>query len=292
MRLSLLMKTKNNQKYNSILIVICHITKYILFILTWNDIIAADFTELFFEHVKCHFDFLRSIVTDRDSCITFNFWWEVCEIQIIKWCLSTAYHSQTDDQSEALNKIIKDYLRIYTFKNQTVWARLLSLAQLVYNNSWNHTTQMSSNRLLHEFDCEIHIDIVNNVIKKRIPAAKDHVEKLHKLWQKLCLKLVKAQEQMTVYYNACHVSKQFKIDDFVKLFTKNLKLKCWKLSSCWIEFFRVLKQIDDQTYRLTLSTKYDHLHSIFSVQLLENYHWCHDNTELMIMSDLKNFWNK
>ena len=47
--------------------------KYALFILTQNDIIAADFAELFFEHVECHFDSLRSIMSDRDSCITSDF---------------------------------------------------------------------------------------------------------------------------------------------------------------------------------------------------------------------------
>ena len=85
---------------------------------------------------------------------------------------------------------------------------------------------MSSNRLLHEFNCKICIDIVNNITEKRISAAKNHVKKLHKLQQKLHLKLVKAQKQMTVYYNVYHVSKQFKIDDLVKLSIKNLKLKC------------------------------------------------------------------
>ena len=67
------MKTKNDQKYNSILIVICHITKYALFILIQNDITAADFVKLFFEHVECYFDFSRNIVTDRNSCITSDF---------------------------------------------------------------------------------------------------------------------------------------------------------------------------------------------------------------------------
>jgi len=73
MRLFLSMKTKNSQKYNSILIVVCCITKYALFILTWDDTTAADFTELFFEHVECHFDFSRNIVMNRDSCITSDF---------------------------------------------------------------------------------------------------------------------------------------------------------------------------------------------------------------------------
>ena len=85
---------------------------------------------------------------------------------------------------------------------------------------------MSSNRLLHRFNCEIHIDIMNNIIKRRISAVKDHVEKLHKLCQKLHLQLVKTQEQMTTYYNAQHILKQFKIENFIKLSIKNLKLKC------------------------------------------------------------------
>ena len=54
----------------------------------------------------------------------------------------------------------------------------------------------------------------------------------------------------------------------------------------------MLEQIDEQIYRLALSTKYDQLHSVFPVQLLENYHWCHDNAELMIMSDLEDSQNK
>ncbi len=124
---------------------------------------------------------MRSIIINRDSWIISDFWWEICKIQIIKQQLSTAYHSQTDDQSEVLNQIIKDYLRAYTSEDQIMWAKLLSLAQFVYNNSWNHITQMSLNRLLHGFDCKIHIDIVNNITEKRISAAKDHVKKLHKL---------------------------------------------------------------------------------------------------------------
>ena len=64
---------KNNQKFNNILIVICCITKYVLFILIQNDITAADFIKLFFEHVECHFDFLKNIVTDRNSHIMSDF---------------------------------------------------------------------------------------------------------------------------------------------------------------------------------------------------------------------------
>ena len=73
MKLLLSIKMKNSQKYNNILTVICHITKYALFILIQNDTTAADFVKLFFEHVECHFDFLKSIMTDRNSHITSDF---------------------------------------------------------------------------------------------------------------------------------------------------------------------------------------------------------------------------
>ena len=248
---------------------------------------AAEFAELFFEHVECRFGSPRSIVTDQDSRITSDFWHEVCEMKIIKRRLSTAYHPQTDGQSEALNRIIEDYLRAYSADDQTVWAKLLPLAQFAYNNSRNHTMGMSPNRLLHGFDCEIRIDVADNVSERRIPAAKDRIEKLHQLHQELRLQLVEAQEWMAAYYNAHHVPKQFQTGNFVKLSTKNLKLKCPKLAPHWIGLFRVLGRIGGQAYRLALPGKYARLHPVFLVQLLEEYRPCHDNAELMKMPDLK-----
>ena len=119
--------------------------KYALFIPTREDSTAVNFAKLFFEHVECRFGTPRGIVTDRDSHITSEFWCEVCEIQIIKRCMSTAHHPQTDSQSKALNRIIEDYLCAYTSEDPTAWAPLLPLAQFVYNNSRNHTTGMSPN---------------------------------------------------------------------------------------------------------------------------------------------------
>lgn len=280
--------TKDGRMYNSILTVVCRVTKYALFIPTRDDTTAADFAELFFEHVECRFGTPRGIVTDRDSRITSDFWREVCEMKIIKRRLSTAYHPQTDGQSEALNRIVEDYLRAYTSEDQTVWAKLLPLAQFAYNNSRNHTTGMSPNRLLHGFDCEIRIDVADNVSERRIPAAKNRIEKLHQLRQQLRLRLVETQERMASYYNARHVPKQFKVGDFVKLSTKNLKLKSRKLSPRWVGPFRVLERIGRQAYRLALPDKYALLHDVFPIQLLEEYRHRHDDAELMKMPDLEN----
>ena len=141
----MLVSRHHNQKYDSILIIVCCATKYTLFISTCEASTTIKFAELFFKHVECCFETLQGIVIDRDSQITSDFWREVCEIQIIKRCLLTAYHPQTDGQSKTLNQIVKDYLYAYTIEDSTVWACLLSLAQFAYNNSQSFSTNMSSN---------------------------------------------------------------------------------------------------------------------------------------------------
>jgi Chromo (CHRromatin Organisation MOdifier) domain len=89
------------------------------------------------------------------------------------------------------------------------------------------------------------------------------------------------------YYNTNHIPKQFKVREFVKLFTKHLKFKHCKLSSCWIGLFRVLEQIGSQVYYLALPDKYARLHDIFPIQLLETYHRQDDNESLIAMPDLE-----
>jgi len=92
---------------------------------------------------------------------------------------------------------------------------------------------------------------------------------------------------MTRYYNAEHVPKQFRVGDFVKLSTKNLKFKCRKLSPRWIGPFRVLERIGGQAYRLALPSKYSRLHDVFPIQLLEGYRRRVDDDGLMAMPDLE-----
>lgn len=277
---------KNGQEFDSVLTVVCRLTKYALFIPTRQDSTAADFAELFFEHVECRFGTPKGIVSDRDSRITAEFWKEVCEICMIKRRMSTAYHPQTDGQSEALNRILEDYLRAYSAEDQTAWARLLPLAQYAYNNSRSSATRISPNRALFGSDCQMRMDVADAVPQGRVPAARDRIQKLYELRQQLHEHLNAARERMARYYNANHVPKQFKTGDFVKLSTKNLKFRNRKLSPRWVGPFRVIGRVGGQAYRIALPDKYSRLHDIFPVQLLENYRKREDDENLMAMPDL------
>ena len=57
----------HDQKYDSILTIVCHAIKYALFILMREASTTIEFTKLFFKHVECHFETSQDIVIDRDS---------------------------------------------------------------------------------------------------------------------------------------------------------------------------------------------------------------------------------
>ncbi len=148
---------------------------------------------------------------------------------------------------------------------------------------------------MHGFDCEIRFHVADDMPRGGItrarkasdtPAARTRVEKLHELRIELRKKLSDAQERMSRYYNARHVPKQFKVGQLVKLSTKNLRIKDRKLSPRWVGPFRVLERIGGQAYRLALPAKYERLHDVFPVQLLEPYVPRKDDDSLLPMPDL------
>ena len=48
-------------------------TKYALFIFICEASIVIDFAEFFFEHIECHFETSKNVITDRDSHIISEF---------------------------------------------------------------------------------------------------------------------------------------------------------------------------------------------------------------------------
>ena len=63
------------------------------------------------EIVRLH-SFPSSILSDRDPIFTSEFWKSLQEVVGMQLCLSTAYHPQTDGQTERVNRILEDLLRL------------------------------------------------------------------------------------------------------------------------------------------------------------------------------------
>ena len=87
-----------------------------------------------------HHDFPDSIITDWGLFFISKFWLLLCYFLDIKWRLSTAFHPQTNGQTERQNSMIEAYLQAFVNFEQNDWAWFLLMAEFAYNNAKNANT--------------------------------------------------------------------------------------------------------------------------------------------------------
>lgn len=96
---------------------------------------APDLAITFAKEIWKHHGVPMDIISDRDSRFTSEVWKEFLRLLNIRPRMSTAFHPQTDGQTERLNQTIETYLRAFVGKEQEDWVSLLPMAEFAYNNS-------------------------------------------------------------------------------------------------------------------------------------------------------------
>ena len=76
--------------------------------------------------------------------------------------MSTIEHSQTNNQTEKLNQIMKQYLKCYVNYQQNNWIELLLAAQFAYNNSTQTFTEISSFQAEYDRNMQINDEIIKS----------------------------------------------------------------------------------------------------------------------------------
>ena len=79
-----------------------------------KDINAEDLATIFYDDFVRYMGMPNHIISDRGSLFTIEFWSILCHNLAVKRKLSTAYHPQTDGQTERQNQTLEYYLRAYT----------------------------------------------------------------------------------------------------------------------------------------------------------------------------------
>ena len=102
-----------SDRYDTILVVIDRLTKMSHFISCKKNLNARQFTTLFIQHIGRRHGILRDIITDRGSLFPSGLWKQITGELGIERRLSTAFHPQTDGQTERTNAILEQYLREY-----------------------------------------------------------------------------------------------------------------------------------------------------------------------------------
>ncbi|MBW0584541.1 hypothetical protein O181_124256 [Austropuccinia psidii MF-1] len=132
-----------SNSFDSILVVVDRFPKMAIFILTYGTITALDLPPIFISHLFSKHGLPVGIVSDRGSLFVSSFWTQLCQQLKISRDLSTAFHPETDGQTERVNQILETYLRRYVTYHQDDWYTWLPLAESAYNNAEHLSTKKS-----------------------------------------------------------------------------------------------------------------------------------------------------
>ncbi|MBW0586487.1 hypothetical protein O181_126202 [Austropuccinia psidii MF-1] len=132
-----------SNNFDSILVVVERFSKMAIFIQNYGTITALELTQIFISHVFSKVGLQISIGSDRVSSFVSSFWTDLCQQLKISRDLLTAFHPETDGQTERLNQILAQYLWMYVTYHQDDWHTWLPLTEFACNNSENSSTKQS-----------------------------------------------------------------------------------------------------------------------------------------------------
>jgi hypothetical protein len=255
---------------DSILVFVDRMSKMTHFISCTKTTDAPEFARLFVSNVVRLHGLPTSIVSDRGSIFTSHFWSTLASILKIDPRKSTAFHPQTDGQTERMNQTLEAYLRISCSYNQDDWVDWLPLAEFAYNNSRQESTKMTpffanygyNPRFISQFEIPP---------EHSAPAAEDFGSHLHEIHERLVENVKSAQDSQARYYDAKHERVEFKPGDMVWLNASNISTSRPSKKLDWKRLgpFKVVKRIGLQAYQLALPPTMRQLHNVFHVSLLD-----------------------
>ena len=134
---------RSSNGFDAIFVVVDKFSKMIHCIPTTTTVTAVQLARIFFREIVRHHGFPSSIISDRDPRFTSSFWTQLWKQIGTTLALSTAYHPETDGQTERANRTIEEMLRAYVGKRQIDRDEHLTAIEIAYNNSKQASTGFS-----------------------------------------------------------------------------------------------------------------------------------------------------
>jgi transposase InsO family protein len=257
--------------FDAILVVVDKCSKLLHLIPTTSSVTAPELADLFFREIVRHHGIPSSIISDRDPRFTSSFWSQLWKRLGTSLAMSTAYHPETDGQTERANRTIEDMLRAYVNQRQDDWDHLLTAVEIAYNNSKQTSTGFSPYFLNYGQHPSFPLNSLTELSERSNNAS------VEELLEKLTGALIEAQENVKRAQlnqerqaNQHRSEQEFEVGQQVWLSTATLRLKMKitpKLSQRWIGPFIIKRKLSPLTYELDLPTSLS-IHPVFHISKL------------------------
>jgi hypothetical protein len=257
----------NSGGFDSILVVVDRFSKMAHFIPTSTTSTTLDLAKAFISNVWSKHGLPDDIVSDRGSRFVSKFWDTLTSALLIKRNLSTAYHPESDGQTERVHQSLEAYLRFYINYQQDDWADWLPLAEFAYNNSDHSSTGKSPFFVNSGYNPRFNFRQGVTIS----PAGSDLVQSLQDVHAKVRESI---QSAIARYKRNADKSRtpapEYKVGDLVMLSRENIHLTrpSRSLSERQLGPYPVVQIVSPSAVKLRLPSELSRLHPVFHVSLL------------------------
>ncbi|KAL0537248.1 hypothetical protein IC582_026223 [Cucumis melo] len=260
--------------FTVIWVVVDRLTKSAHFVPGKSTYTASKWAQLYMSEIVRLHGVPVSIVSDRDARFTSKFWKGLQTAMGTRLDFSTAFHPQTDGQTERLNHVLEDMLRACALEFPGIWDSHLHLMEFAYNNSYQATIGMAPFEALYGKCCRSPV-CWGEVGEQRLMGP-ELVQSTNEAIQKIRSRMHTAQSRQKSYADVRRKDLEFEVGDKVFLKVAPMRgvlrfARRGKLSPRFVGPFEILERIGPVAYRLALPPSLSTVHDVFHVSMLRKY---------------------
>ncbi|MGL6248430.1 MAG: DDE-type integrase/transposase/recombinase, partial [Culicoidibacterales bacterium] len=260
---------RTNNDNDCIFTVVDRVSKMAHFIPIQTTANAEKLAEVFTAQILRLHGIPKVIISDRDTRFTSEFWIAFCNDIGTKRHLSTAFHPQTDGQTERVHRTIEQMLRCQISADETQWESILPLLEFAYNCTTHSSTKMSPFEVMIGEKPLRPIDIQLNLEALAPPNMRD----ISKMFIRRAISNIhQAQKNQKKYADKSRRETTFEVEDKVLLSSSNLSRdgSCKAFKQRFIGPFSISEKIGKVAYRLALPPHMI-IHNVFHVSQLKKF---------------------